>query len=77
MSRPPERNHQQFGNDADEAEELGGAMTHNARSGVAHFAVDDEVSCLQEIRRLLAYLPSNNVDDPPRLRELLHVPAID
>jgi acetyl-CoA carboxylase carboxyltransferase component len=48
-------------------EELGGAMSHNSRSGVAHFALDDEVSCLQEIRRLLAYLPSNNVDDPPRV----------
>ena len=48
-------------------EELGGAMSHNSRSGVAHFAVDDEVSCLQEIRRLLAFLPSNNVDDPPRI----------
>lgn len=47
-------------------EELGGAMSHNSRSGVAHFAQDDEVSCLQEIRRLLAFLPSNNVDDPPR-----------
>src|ERR687886_529987 len=48
-------------------EELGGAMTHNARSGVAHFAMDDEVACLQEIRRLLSFLPSNNVDDAPRL----------
>src|SRR3954449_52150 len=48
-------------------EELGGAMSHNIRSGVAHFAMDDEVSCLQEIRRLLAFLPSNNVDDAPRI----------
>jgi len=48
-------------------EELGGALSHNTRSGVAHFALDDEVSCLQEIRRLLAFLPSNNVDDPPRI----------
>jgi acetyl-CoA carboxylase carboxyltransferase component len=48
-------------------EELGGAMSHNTRSGVAHFAMDDEVSCIEEIRRLLAFLPSNNVDDPPRL----------
>ena len=47
-------------------EELGGAMTHNTKSGVAHFAVDDDESCLSAIRRLLAYLPSNNVDDPPR-----------
>jgi propionyl-CoA carboxylase beta chain len=47
-------------------EELGGAMTHNATSGVAHFAVPDDRACLRLIRELLAYLPSNNVDDPPR-----------
>src|SRR5512132_1677754 len=47
-------------------EELGGAMTHNARSGVAHFAVRDDRECLSLIRELLGYLPGNNVDDPPR-----------
>jgi propionyl-CoA carboxylase beta chain len=47
-------------------EELGGAMTHNARSGVAHFAVDDDRACLGLIRELLSYLPSNNLEDPPR-----------
>jgi propionyl-CoA carboxylase beta chain len=47
-------------------EELGGAMTHNATSGVAHFAVNDDRECLRLIRELLGYLPSNNVDDPPR-----------
>ncbi len=47
-------------------EELGGAMTHNAKSGVAHFAVADDRECLALIRELLGYLPSNNVDDPPR-----------
>ena len=47
-------------------EELGGAMTHNAKSGVAHFAVADDRECLQLIRELLGYLPSNNLDDPPR-----------
>jgi propionyl-CoA carboxylase beta chain len=46
-------------------EQLGGAMTHNTTSGVAHFALDDEVACLQQIRRLLSFLPSNNVDEPP------------
>jgi len=46
-------------------EELGGAMTHNARSGVAHFAVANDAACLQLIRDLLGYLPSNNLDDPP------------
>ena len=48
-------------------EELGGAMTHNTKSGVAHFAVDDDEACLATIRRLLSFLPSNNVDDPPRI----------
>ena len=43
-------------------EQLGGAMTHNATSGVAHFAVDDDRECLALIRELLSYLPSNNVD---------------
>jgi propionyl-CoA carboxylase beta chain len=47
-------------------EELGGAMTHNMKSGVAHFAVADDRECLALIRELLGYLPSNNVDDPPR-----------
>jgi propionyl-CoA carboxylase beta chain len=48
-------------------EELGGAMTHNATSGVAHFAVDDDRECIALIRELLSYLPSNNVDDAPRM----------
>src|SRR5881409_4433001 len=48
-------------------EELGGAMTHNTKSGVAHFAVDDDEACLASIRRLLSFIPSNNVDDPPRV----------
>jgi propionyl-CoA carboxylase beta chain len=47
-------------------EELGGAMTHNATSGVAHFAVDDDRECLALIRDLLAFVPGNNLDDPPR-----------
>jgi propionyl-CoA carboxylase beta chain len=47
-------------------EELGGAMTHNATSGVAHFAVPDDRECLRLIRELLGYLPGNNIDDPPR-----------
>jgi len=48
-------------------EELGGAMTHNQISGVAHFATEDEPSCLSLVRELLSYLPSNNLEDPPRL----------
>src|SRR5947199_1648078 len=47
-------------------DELGGAMTHNATSGVAHFAVADDRECLRLIRELLSYLPSNNVHDAPR-----------
>jgi propionyl-CoA carboxylase beta chain len=46
-------------------EDLGGAMTHNARSGVAHFAVDDDRACLSLIRELLSYLPSNNLEPAP------------
>jgi propionyl-CoA carboxylase beta chain len=46
-------------------EELGGATTHATKSGVAHFAHENEVECLQAIRTLLGYLPLNNLDDPP------------
>ena len=48
-------------------EELGGAMTHNERSGVAHFAADSDRDCLLLIRELLSFLPANNLDDPPRV----------
>jgi propionyl-CoA carboxylase beta chain len=47
-------------------EALGGAMTHNERSGVAHFAVDSDDACIGLIRELVSYLPGNNLDDPPR-----------
>jgi propionyl-CoA carboxylase beta chain len=47
-------------------EELGGAMTHNSRSGVAHFTGDDDEQTLQMIRELIGYLPSNNMEDAPR-----------
>jgi acetyl-CoA carboxylase carboxyltransferase component len=46
-------------------EELGGAMAHNIKSGVAQFAAENEEHCLQIIRDLLSYLPSNNMEDPP------------
>jgi acetyl-CoA carboxylase carboxyltransferase component len=46
-------------------EQLGGAMTHNTRSGVAHFAADDEDECFEQLRTLLSFLPLNNMDDPP------------
>ena len=48
-------------------EELGGAMTHNERSGVAHFAVDNDQECVLLIRELLSFMPNNNADDPPRV----------
>jgi propionyl-CoA carboxylase beta chain len=48
-------------------DELGGAMTHNERSGVAHFAVADDRECLLLIRELLSFVPNNNLDEPPRL----------
>ncbi|MGH7832957.1 MAG: acyl-CoA carboxylase subunit beta [Candidatus Binatia bacterium] len=46
-------------------EELGGSETHNTKSGVAHFQVDDEKKCLLMIRELLRFLPSNNLEEPP------------
>jgi len=46
-------------------EKLGGAMTHNSVSGVAHFASPGDTECLAQIRRLLSYLPSNNSERPP------------
>jgi len=46
-------------------EDLGGAMTHNSRSGVAHLLADDDEHAMQMIRELFGYLPSNNMEDPP------------
>src|SRR5947209_12025581 len=46
-------------------EELGGAMTHASKSGVASFVFDDEPTCLEHVRYLLSFLPSNNLEDPP------------
>ncbi|MEE9251784.1 MAG: carboxyl transferase domain-containing protein [Thermodesulfobacteriota bacterium] len=48
-------------------EELGGAMVHNSTSGVAHFAAEDGHQCLEMVRELLGFLPSNNMEDPPRI----------
>ena len=48
-------------------EELGGPMTHNATSGVAHFMARDDADCLALIRELLSFMPQNNQEDPPRL----------
>lgn len=49
-------------------EDLGGATTHNQKSGVAHFAAEDDKHCLLMIRELLNFLPNNNLDDPPRMQ---------
>jgi methylmalonyl-CoA decarboxylase alpha subunit len=56
------------------AQQLGGAMTHNQTSGVAHFAAEDEDHCFRLIRTLLSYLPSNNMEDPP-VRDMGDDPA--
>src|ERR671928_684294 len=50
-----------------EFEELGGAMSHNSKSGVAHFASDDEDQCLEDTRYLLSFLPQNNLETAPRV----------
>src|SRR5262245_46626576 len=46
-------------------ERLGGSATHNEESGVAHFAAEDDRHCLALVKRLLSYLPPNNMEDPP------------
>jgi propionyl-CoA carboxylase beta chain len=46
-------------------EDLGGAMTHNTKSGVAHFAAENEEECIRLIRMLVGFIPSNNLEDPP------------
>ena len=64
-------------------EELGGAMTHASRTGNCHFVVDDEQQCLEQVRRLLSFLPQNNMEEPLTIdtgdapdrmdEELLHI----
>jgi propionyl-CoA carboxylase beta chain len=46
-------------------EELGGAMTHNSKSGVAHLMGDSDENTMMMIRELIGFLPSNNMEDPP------------
>jgi len=48
-------------------EELGGAMAHAAKSGACHFVAPDEKSCLDDVKYLLSFLPSNNMEEPPRI----------
>ncbi len=45
--------------------ELGGAMTHNSKSGVAHFVAEDDTRCMMMLRELMSFLPGNNMEDPP------------
>lgn len=49
------------------AEELGGAMTHNTTSGVAHFAAENDEDCIEQIRYLLSFLPDNNLEEAPEV----------
>lgn len=49
------------------AEDLGGAMTHNTTSGVAHFAAENDEDCIEQIRYLLGFLPDNNLEEAPRV----------
>ena len=49
-------------------EELGGAMAHNSKSGNAHFACENDADAIQKIKVLLSYLPSNNMEEPPRVQ---------
>lgn len=46
-------------------EELGGAMTHSSKSGVAHFACENDADAIEQIKKLLSFLPDNNMEDPP------------
>src|SRR6266516_2217829 len=48
-------------------EQLGGAMVHNSKSGVAHFSCPSEPDCIRMIRQLMSFIPSNNLEDPPRI----------
>jgi propionyl-CoA carboxylase beta chain len=48
-------------------EELGGAMAHSSKSGVAHFASEDEEACIEDIKYLLSFFPANNLEDPPHV----------
>src|SRR5690606_21206091 len=52
-------------------EELGGGQIHSQESGVCHFLTGDDRDCLNKVRTLLSYLPSNNQEDPP------YIPPVD
>jgi len=58
-------------------EKLGGAETHNQISGVAHFAADSDEDCIATIRELLSFMPSNNLEDPPRAKTTDDINRVD
>jgi propionyl-CoA carboxylase beta chain len=58
-------------------EDLGGAITHGEKSGVSHFTCDNEVEVLQNIRKLMSYIPSNNMDDVPIHSEFSEPHVVD
>lgn len=58
-------------------EELGGASSHATKSGVAHFALDTEQDCFEQLRRLLSFLPQNNAEEPSRGENFDNVDRID
>jgi len=58
-------------------DELGGAVTHNTVSGVAHFAADSDEHALRIVRELLSFIPSNNLEDPPRLEPSDPIDRVD
>jgi len=58
-------------------EELGGAMVHNEKSGVAHFAVDSELESFELIKKLLTFIPQNNLEDPPSIESTDDVNRMD
>ena len=60
-----------------EFEELGGAHTHNSKSGVAHYMASDEEDAIDYVKALLSYLPSNNLEDPPVYGEELDLDVTD
>ena len=49
-------------------EDLGGAMTHGSKSGVAHFVAQNEYECMDQIKRLLSFIPQNNSQEPPKIK---------
>jgi acetyl-CoA/propionyl-CoA carboxylase len=52
-------------------EDLGGAMTHGEKSGVAHFVVKDEYECFDCIKKLLSFIPQNNTQEPPTVKQMM------